>query len=458
MARGTIAAVCAFICGIVLLATSLSTEAGRGRGPRRGARTGPGAGRRVATEAGQPGPPAGRFWRSTWGPYDVAGETAVSGTVVHGPARGMEFGRTAGMMIHTEDGGTLRVQVCPPWYVDELGLEPQPGDTVEVIGSMGAGVGEIIARQINWAGNRYRVRNEHGMPLWAGAMREDWLRYSDLWNPDRIETITGEVQAVEAIAPGDPGMGRGIGVRLRFRKAEGMGTRHVHLGPAWYLEQELPKLRPGESVVVTGSPAQWGGEEVIIASEIRKGDKTVQLRTYDGRPAWPGGWQNWSGWSADGPSGRLYDPETVQTLSGVIEDVEVETPGPGMGPGLTARVRTQAEERIQAHFGPMWFSDQAGMNLQSGDEVTLTGSLVELEGEQALIVRDMERERDRYRLRLRDEDGTPAWAGRGLGRGRRAGRAMGARRGLGRGAGLGRGTGMRGAGMGRGRKRPGMVR
>jgi hypothetical protein len=92
--------------------------------------------------------------------------------------------------------------------------------------------------------------------------------------------IVDEVQQIPA-----PAKGRG-GLHLMVRSDAGM--QEVHLGPAAYVASKHFELTKGEAIVVTGSRVKLGGQDVVIAREIKKGDQVLTLRNPKGFPLWSG--------------------------------------------------------------------------------------------------------------------------------------------------------------------------
>jgi hypothetical protein len=62
----------------------------------------------------------------------------------------------------------------------------------------------------------------------------------------------------------------------------------VHLGPAFYLENQDVKIEPKDKVEVKGSRVTFGGKPAIIAAEVKKGDEVLKLRDENGFPMWSG--------------------------------------------------------------------------------------------------------------------------------------------------------------------------
>jgi hypothetical protein len=107
--------------------------------------------------------------------------------------------------------------------------------------------------------------------------------YQRIYNPATVETLTGEVLAVERIRPV---RGMSYGVHLLMKTPE--ETISVHLGPAWYIERLDTKIAKGDRIEVKGSRVTVMGKPAIIAQEVKKGDSRLVLRDSSGIPAWAG--------------------------------------------------------------------------------------------------------------------------------------------------------------------------
>lgn len=107
-------------------------------------------------------------------------------------------------------------------------------------------------------------------------------KYDSLYNPGNTRTLEGTIESVGTFRlEGTPIMG----LRLRVRTDEGK-TVTVHAGPRPYVDRQNITFHYGDRVTVTGSPAQWGWRNIIIASQIKMGNKTLDLRTREGKPHW----------------------------------------------------------------------------------------------------------------------------------------------------------------------------
>jgi hypothetical protein len=107
--------------------------------------------------------------------------------------------------------------------------------------------------------------------------------YHRMYNPQTVESITGEVVSVEQITP-TKGMSSGVHLMLKTEKE----TISVHLGPVWYIENQDVKIEPKDSVGIKGSRVTFEGKPAIIAAEVKKGGETLTLRDDAGLPVWSG--------------------------------------------------------------------------------------------------------------------------------------------------------------------------
>ena len=60
----------------------------------------------------------------------------------------------------------------------------------------------------------------------------------------------------------------------------------VRLAPVGFLKQSQLVLREGDTVSVTGFDVGGMDGDLVVAIEIRKGDKRVVVRDPRGRPVW----------------------------------------------------------------------------------------------------------------------------------------------------------------------------
>lgn len=108
-------------------------------------------------------------------------------------------------------------------------------------------------------------------------------QYGRMYDPKTVETIAGEVTGVQRITP-MKGMSSGVHLIVKTDKE----TLPVHLGPAWYIENQDIKIQLKDRIEVKGSRITFQGKPAIIAAEVKKGDETLQLRNENGFPVWSG--------------------------------------------------------------------------------------------------------------------------------------------------------------------------
>ncbi len=80
--------------------------------------------------------------------------------------------------------------------------------------------------------------------------------------------------------------GRHQGLFLAVQTAQ--ETLEVHLGPAWYWQDQGFEIALNSPIEVKGFRSDGRGQPVLMAAEISQGDRTVQLRDADGYPLWMG--------------------------------------------------------------------------------------------------------------------------------------------------------------------------
>ena len=124
-------------------------------------------------------------------------------------------------------------------------------------------------------------------PKWNGSSR--------MYNPKTVETINGKVLRVDSFASRRR-MSHGIHLQVETANE----TIPVHLGPAWYLDNQEIEIKPNDTLKVTGSRIRFDGEPAIIAAQITKGDTTLKLRDKNGFPVWSGKRKQESDWNKEG--------------------------------------------------------------------------------------------------------------------------------------------------------------
>jgi hypothetical protein len=120
------------------------------------------------------------------------------------------------------------------------------------------------------------------------------------------------------------------------------------------------------------------------------------------------GWRGSGGWGMGSQYNRMYNPATVETVSGTVEAVDKVTPMKGMYSGIHVMLKTD-KETISIHVGPEWYVERLDTKIQKGDTIEVKGSRVTVAGKPAVIAAEIKKG-DNV-LVLRDNAGIPAWAG-----------------------------------------------
>jgi hypothetical protein len=215
-------------------------------------------------------------------------------------------------------------------------------------------------------------------------------------NTETSVTISGEVVSVDKIPP-RTGIFYGIHLMVKTDKE----TLSVHLG----------------------SRTKFHTTPDIIAYEIRKGSEILVLRDENGCPAWIGWkrrtvaqsptqqdmrWQGSGGWGPETSYGRMYNPRTVEVISGKVVSVDKSTPRKDMSYGVYLNVKT-GKETISVHLGPGWYIENQNIIIEPGDKVEIKGSRITFNGKPAIIAAEVNM--GGKILKLRDGNGFPAWSG-----------------------------------------------
>jgi hypothetical protein len=114
------------------------------------------------------------------------------------------------------------------------------------------------------------------------------------------------------------------------------------------------------------------------------------------------------GWGTGSKYGRMYNPQTVETVSGKVVMVDKVTPMKGMSSGIHLVLSTDKGD-VSVHLGPAWYIDRQDTSVKAGDTVEVKGSRVEIAGKPVVIAAEVKKGDET--LMLRDESGIPLWSG-----------------------------------------------
>jgi hypothetical protein len=99
--------------------------------------------------------------------------------------------------------------------------------------------------------------------------------------PSPVYTADGRVLGVERASPDQPASYVQLVVQ-----ADGKTPLRVELAPGWVLDKHGLKFSEQDRVRVTGKTEVRGGNSVLVANRIEKGDQSLELRDASGQPVW----------------------------------------------------------------------------------------------------------------------------------------------------------------------------
>lgn len=123
-------------------------------------------------------------------------------------------------------------------------------------------------------------------PAWSQGMGRGLAACPQNYDVATEQTAEGTIVQVARVAmpPGRGGQ-MGIHVLLQTDDADALA---VHLGPAWYLDQQGPAFQKGDAVTVFGSRVVIDDAPALIAKTVTRADSTLVLRDDQGFPMWRG--------------------------------------------------------------------------------------------------------------------------------------------------------------------------
>jgi len=117
-------------------------------------------------------------------------------------------------------------------------------------------------------------------------------------------------------------------------------------------------------------------------------------------------WRGSGGWGPGTQYNRMYDPKTVETISGEVTSVDRITPAKGMSGGVHMNVKTD-KETISVHLGPSWYLENQDVKIAAKDKVEVKGSRITFGGKPVIIAAEVKKGDEV--LKLRDDAGFPVW-------------------------------------------------
>lgn len=104
--------------------------------------------------------------------YNVDTEVRIEATVREIVLEPRYKGSAPFLVLRVEESGGARsfdVEIAPSWF---FGQDVHGGEKVEIVGSLAESAGQtptIIAREIRYRGETFKLRDKRGFPNWQGG-------------------------------------------------------------------------------------------------------------------------------------------------------------------------------------------------------------------------------------------------------------------------------------------------
>ena len=113
-------------------------------------------------------------------------------------------------------------------------------------------------------------------------------------------------------------------------------------------------------------------------------------------------------WGPGSKYNNIYDVNTVETISGKVIKIDKIYPDKNTSYGVHMVLSTSSGD-VSVHLGPGWYIENQDVQINTDDNVTVTGSRVAYEGNQVIIAKEVTK--GDLVLKLRDDSGYPLWSG-----------------------------------------------
>ena len=103
---------------------------------------------------------------------------------------------------------------------------------------------------------------------------------------------------------------------------------------------------------------------------------------------------------------RKYDPESETEFTGHVVEVFYSKESRHDTQGVILFLADE-EDVMEVHLGPSWYIDRQLRHIAIGEELTVTGSVIDFKTQEILVARILQRGKNKYKFR--DEEGSPFW-------------------------------------------------
>jgi hypothetical protein len=111
------------------------------------------------------------------------------------------------------------------------------------------------------------------------------------------------------------------------------------------------------------------------------------------------------GWGPGSKYNMMYNPKTVENVSGEVISVDKITPMKGMSYVMHLTLKTD-KEMMSVHLGPGWYIENQDVEIEPGDKIEVRGARITYQGKPAIIAAEVVKGDEI--LKLRDENGFPS--------------------------------------------------
>ena len=105
---------------------------------------------------------------------------------------------------------------------------------------------------------------------------------------------------------------------------------------------------------------------------------------------------------------QLYTQGSVETVSGVVQSLYLDTPPGVRTQAVYLSVRTDAAS-LPVQLGPEWFVQKLPTKFDKGDQIQVTGAKVTVEGKTMILAAQIKKGAET--IVFRNSSGVPVWSG-----------------------------------------------
>jgi hypothetical protein len=105
---------------------------------------------------------------------------------------------------------------------------------------------------------------------------------------------------------------------------------------------------------------------------------------------------------------QLYTQGSIESVSGVVQSVYLDTPPGVRAQAVYLSVKTDAAS-LPVQLGPEWFVQKLPTKIDKGDRIEVTGAKVTVEGKTFILAAQIKKGAET--IAFRNSSGVPVWSG-----------------------------------------------